>query len=446
MFTGTPGECEDPFQPLPRRKLLPMRRTRLFALVLVAIGALMGGALTAVPAAADPPEFTHLDPGGQPRLVERLPVNVVFIGYDNSQVNPAKFFGALPRSYEPVVRRRLDYGVKEPLGITYKYDYKVRFTDKAYQNKFFGQLKKLAKKAPLTTFQTDYNDQNANARIVADNHHIDAPSVEKWLAYNPPGGVDTRRNTVYLINWYGRSDFVHHVYTKTDEPDPDTGYNFGVVRDSRKLVAWGGTTANDEENGLGSTRRVWFHDLSAGPESWAGNWNVDDADLDGDDEADYRIPVAWEYGAYRPKAQLTGDLAKLVRYVALDLLFTTSPLYPVELPTQRAAGHHRHRPEHLRGLARRRREQEVPEAAADQGRAVRAGLAQPALLRHPGPAVQGACQELLRADDGGGLLLPAARLSGGREPLPAEHLPAGPHPGRPGPGRLRAAGVQLRGR
>ena len=63
--------------------------------------------------------------------------------------------------------------------------------------------------------------------------------------------------------------------------------------------------------------------------------NVDDADLDGDDEPDYRIPPAWEYGVgYRPPRALTGDLAKLVRYVALDLLMTTSPLYPVELPTR----------------------------------------------------------------------------------------------------------------
>ncbi len=124
-------------------------------------------------------------------------------------------------------------------------------------------------------------------------------------------GVDTRRNTIYLINWYGRSDFKFHVYTKTDEPDPDTGYDFGELRESRKLIAWGGTTADDEENGLGSTRRVWFHDLSAGPEAWAGNWNVDDADLDGDGVR--RLPDPGGVGVRRLAATglaaLTGDLA-----------------------------------------------------------------------------------------------------------------------------------------
>ena len=168
---------------------------------------------------------------------------------------------------------------------------------------------------------------------MTNNTEIPASAVERWLADHPPRRVDTRRNTVFLINWYGRSDFRFHVYTKTDEPDPDTGYNFGTQRASRKLTAWGGTTARDEQTGLGRTRRVWFHDLSAGPEEWAGSWNITDDDLDGDAIPDYRIPPIWEYGHYRPQAALSGDLSKLVRYVAIDLLFTTSPKFPAELPT-----------------------------------------------------------------------------------------------------------------
>jgi hypothetical protein len=158
--------------------------------------------------------------------------------------------------------------------------------------------------------------------------------VEKWLALHPPAGVDTRRNTIYFINWFGRSDFKFHVYTKTGEPDPDTGYDFGKNRDSRKMIAWGGTTADDEETGLGTTRRVWFHDLSAGPESWTSNYDVDNADVDGDDVPDYRMPPVWEYArnGYRDPAHLAGDLSRITRYVALNLLMTTSPLYPVELP------------------------------------------------------------------------------------------------------------------
>jgi len=308
-------------------------------LVALASAVAVGGGLlvpTSPAGGVAPPTFTNLDPGGQPSLKEKLPVNVVFVGFNKSDVNSSGFRDRMAKRYQPVVRSRLGYGITEKLGITYQYDYHLQYTGKSYENRFFGKLKDLARPAPLTLYQQEYNDQDGNVLDVTDNSFIDAPSVEKWLALHPPAGINTERNTVYLINWYGRRDFRFHVYTKTDEPDPDTGYNFGELRESRKVVAWGGTTPNDEESGLGKTRRVWFHDLSAGPEVWAGNFNVDDADLDGDDVPDYRIPVAWEYGtgAYRSRSALTGDLAKLTRYVALDLLFTTSPLYPVELPTE----------------------------------------------------------------------------------------------------------------
>ena len=318
-----------------------------FALAATATAALLSGALVSAPAdgtseagaaaelvsAAARPRFDYLEPGRNPSLVEKVPVNVVLVGYGRGEIGRRALVRRLPRTSKPVVISRLGYGVRERLGITYRYRYNVVDARKRYENRFFRTLKRLADPAPLTLFQTDYNAQSSNARTVRRNHTIDAPTVERWLARNAPRGVNTRRNTVYLINWFGRSDFRVHVYTKTDEPDPDTGYNFGVIRESRKIVAWGGTTAQDEENGLGSTRRVWFHDLSAGPESWSGSWNVDDADIDGDGEPDYRIPVAWEYGSYRPARALTGDLAKLTRYVALNLLFTSSPIYPVELPT-----------------------------------------------------------------------------------------------------------------
>ncbi|WP_229072786.1 hypothetical protein [Actinoplanes sp. DH11] len=309
-----------------------MRRRSPFVIAIVA--ALVAASAGPAGAAPQAQRLSYLSPGGQPRLVEKVPVNVVFVGYEPAQVAKGAFLGELAPGYEPVVRSRLSYGVTEKLGITYKYDYRVNYAPQSYEDKFFKQLSKLAKPAPLTAYQQAYNDQENNVLDIADNHAIDAPSVEKWLAFNPPSGVDTRRNTVFFVNWYGRSDFKHHVYTKTGEADPDTGYDFGANRDSRKMIAWGGTTADDEETGLGATRRVWFHDLSAGPESWTSNYEVDNPDLDGDGVVDYRMPPTWEYTAdgFRSLAALAGDLGKITRYVALNLLFTTSPLYPVELP------------------------------------------------------------------------------------------------------------------
>ena len=287
--------------------------------------------------------FLNLNPGGLSDLPETVPVNIVFVGYEPSLINQASFVSTLPESYRPIVRSRFFYGVTEELGLRYSFDYHVTFTSPAWENSFFAALSGLATPAPRTLFQDQYNAQLHNILDVGANHFIDAPSVEKWLIDNAPAGVDTHRNTVFFINWWGRSDFKFHVYTKFGEPDPDTGYDFGINRQTRKIIAWGGTTANDEETGLGARgeRRVWFHDLSAGPEAWTDNWNVDDADVDGDGLADYRLPPIWEYltaGGYRAAGAVTADLALVTRFVAINLLFTTSPLYPPYLSPARLPG------------------------------------------------------------------------------------------------------------
>jgi hypothetical protein len=258
-------------------------------------------------------------------------------------VDPVTLRAGLPRVSRPIHRYPNFYGYHQPIGLTHNYHYTVVFADAVYENAFFGYLSSIAVPQPRTLFQDQYNAQIGRAAAVGANHFIDAPSVEKWLAANPPPGVDTTTYTIVFINWYGRTDFKNHVYTTTDEPDPDTGYNFGVNRQSRKIIAYGGTSADDAESGLGSTHRIWFHDLSAGPEAWTDNWDINAADLDGNGVMDYRMPPVWEYGnpspdIYRPFDDLSGDLSKLARYAAIDLLFTTSPLYkpaisPPDLPS-----------------------------------------------------------------------------------------------------------------
>jgi hypothetical protein len=63
------------------------------------------------------------------------------------------------------------------------------------------------------------------------------------------------------------------------------------------MIAWGGRSS-----------RIWFYDLSAGPESSTNNWIVDD------DQTEYHMPPVWEYraGGYRAPSVLT-DLARVAR-------------------------------------------------------------------------------------------------------------------------------------
>ena len=309
-------------------------RFRLLLLVALAVAA---ASVVTGSAAADP-TFSALNPGGPANFSERVPVQFVFLGYEPSQVNQSDFLAELPSKYDAVVRSRGFYpGLPtEYVGLHYTYDFKVAYTDTAYENAFFNKLTSLAVPESTidgrtrTLFQDQYNAETKNVLDVGTNYFIDAPSVEKWLYQNPPAGVDPNRDTVVFVNWYERPDFKFHTYTKFGEPDPDTGYDFGLNRQSRKIIAWGGTGPNDEETGFGATSRLWFYDLSAGPESWTDNWNVDDADVDGDGTADYRMPPTWEYFAngYHKLSQLSRDLGKVARYDAINLLFTSSPLYP----------------------------------------------------------------------------------------------------------------------
>jgi hypothetical protein len=290
------------------------------------VAAVVSGAVLGTPAAAG---ADGLNPGGLTDFDERVTVNVVFVGFDEGDAPWRAVRAQLPSGGEPIVRSRAMYGIEERLGLDYSYGYRPYYTSRSWEDGFFAYLSSIAVAKPLTEWQEAYNDQ-AGRLDVTDNRWIDAPTVEKRLIDSAPHGVDTRKPTIFFINWYGRRDFKFHVYSKTGEPDPDTGKDFGAVEDDRKMVAWGGTTPEDEETGLGrrGTHRVWFYDLSAGPEAWAGNFDVTNPDLDGDGVADYRIPVSWEYGHYRPRSALASDLGKVVRYIGIDLLFTTSPLYP----------------------------------------------------------------------------------------------------------------------
>jgi len=280
--------------------------------------------------------FRALTPGALPDLRERVPVNVVLLGYgDEVDVRPLR--AALPQVTRPRERMPAFYGYQRPLGITWTYDYRFVRTGRAYEDRFFSELRRLGRPSRLTQQQQAYNDQARNAETVRDPLRISAPAVEKWLATHPPAGVDTRQDTVFLVNWWGRKDFRFHTYEHATEPVTDTAVKAGA-QDVRALVAWGGSTADDPENGLGTTRRVWFHDLSAGPDYWTGSWSVDSADMDGDGAADRRMLPTWEYGEGLPREQLTKDLAALLRYVAVDLLFTPSPLYSLRPQGQVVAG------------------------------------------------------------------------------------------------------------
>lgn len=273
--------------------------------------------LVLVSPAAAKEDQKGLQPGEFVTYEQKVPINIVFIGYERNTINRDEMLGMLPASYAPVVRYPQFYGLTgRDMGLRFNFDYNVTFAGRDVSDRFFKYLQQIGTEGEPTDYQLAYNDQENNVlEVTSPVLYIDAPSVEKWLARN---FEKEKGYTIVFINWYSRPDFNFHVYTKNDAPDPDTGYNFGDERQTRKMIAWGGTDS-----------RLWFYDLSAGPEAWTDNWNVDTPDLDGNDIEDYRMPPIWEYDeeGYRDPSALSSDLAKVTRFVGINLLFTSSPLY-----------------------------------------------------------------------------------------------------------------------
>lgn len=273
------------------------------------IGALLLALMWTTSAEAD--SFRGLKPGAFEVLDQKVPVNVVFVGYERDDIDLEAIKRELPAIYKPVVRYPQFYRLNgRDMGLAYRFKYTFDFTNSTFEKRFFAYLTAIGVEGAPTAFQSAYNDQIRNVvDVTGPVLYIDAPKVERYLQQYD--GERRQGYTIYFVNWYGRDDFRFHVYSKTDEVDPDTRINFGA-RGSRQMIAWGG-----------SSSRTWFYDLSAGPESWTNNWIVDD------DQSEYHMPPIWEYATpgYRPPSQVSQDLGLVARYVGIDLLFTTSPLY-----------------------------------------------------------------------------------------------------------------------
>jgi hypothetical protein len=293
----------------------------LFLLAVTAV--LLGGSLTPYAQSQDAARgrprgsLRGLEPGEFVVQKQKVPIEIVLIGFGSDAVKSSDILAALPASYEPQVRYPQFYGLQgRDLGLSFEFSYSVTRRSPGFERQFFDFLARTGTEGPLTIYQQGYNDQARNVLdITGPVLYIDAPRVERWLNQNDR--PSERGYTVYFINWYGRRDFRFHLYTKTDDPDPDTNHNFGQ-RQSRGLNSWGGTRS-----------RTWFYDFSAGPEWNTTNWVVDVTDISGDGSEEYRMPPIWEYAAngYRPPSELGLDMGLLTRYVAINLLFTTSPLY-----------------------------------------------------------------------------------------------------------------------
>jgi hypothetical protein len=210
----------------------PIRWTSLFAIISLAV--FVGTAIVAAPL----PPLGTLQPGAFRDIKQTLPVNLVFVGYEQGggaqQISVPQFLAALPETYRAKHRLPSFYGIQQFNGVSFEYDYNVVFADQAFEDAFFTWAAANGTTGPRTLYQNLYNSEPSPPRsqtIPVSILRISAPAAEAWLAQNAPAsiGVDTTRYTIFFINWWGRPDFQYHVYRKTDEPDHDTGFAFGQL-------------------------------------------------------------------------------------------------------------------------------------------------------------------------------------------------------------------------
>jgi len=301
--------------------------------------------ITAAPASAALPPLQHLKPGQPGDAKQDVPVNVVFVGLEPGSSATGIDTGRLlaPQlSQNKVLDRTTRFHEREgsydktlepsAIGITYDYDYRTVFAGDQFEDAFFEYLTSIAI-GPIprgTIYQQAYSADPLAAQQIPASLLIDATAAERWLAENagPQLGVDTTRPTVFFVNWFGRPDFAFHTYGFLGVR-PGFPFPIGRTHDGQ-MVAWGGSPPDVPYGGLGRQARVWFYDVSAGPDFATANWLLGPPDFNGDGQTDERIAPIWEYGTnhwYRPFDDLTADLAKLLRFVAVDALFGSSPVY-----------------------------------------------------------------------------------------------------------------------
>ena len=134
------------------RSLSTPRRVRVLWLTLLillaCLPAAVGYAQDADPTAAP---TDGLSAGQHVTYTQRVPINLVFIGYEPGDFDLADLRGELPQGYEPTVRYPLFYGLAgRDMGLRFNFAYNVVWAGQNFENDFFAYQASIAMPGPMT--------------------------------------------------------------------------------------------------------------------------------------------------------------------------------------------------------------------------------------------------------------------------------------------------------
>jgi hypothetical protein len=320
------------------------------------------------------PPLANLAPGTDLRIQQTIDVNVVLVGF-GGLADPAAVFAAQLLPQWNGVPKANGEG-QTFIGQRFDFRYNVMAAPTWFDDLLFPFLRQTAllqppipifqglPPLPITPAQAIYNYCNldpafdptlgcsfdpsvprVNKRMITQNYILDAAFVEKVLSQNLPGllGVDVTKPTVVVLNWWGRPDYIDHIYLDGSEPDPETGAPRGFFV-ANELGGYGGTSPTDPETCHGDCifHRLWFYDFSAGPMLRTSGFDLVAQRPRAIYTPDFHEPLPYyrfhhtaDYGtvsgAYRPIDDLAGDVAGLAGFVYVSQIAYAGPLYPPAL-------------------------------------------------------------------------------------------------------------------
>jgi hypothetical protein len=246
-----------------------MRTNRVLALTLALLVILLFNIQSGVIVRAQTPQT--------PGRSVAIPIKVVLVGFDQSQIVPADLIAATSGTTLPSAIPAFDFDTGNNTGVVYKPSYTFTFAPSNFKGSFESYLKSIAQtKTGNDTWFIQYAQDPQNPDYVDQNPQsikyvvYDANSVEDWLWNHSTdfGGTVSNGWTIIvsympdlpsvsyqdvhdflLSNGKSRLTTTPHYYGLS-VTDKDLGYQ---LRYRDFMDAWGGH------------HRMWFVDLSAGP-------------------------------------------------------------------------------------------------------------------------------------------------------------------------------------
>ncbi|MHA1983646.1 MAG: hypothetical protein ACW967_04765 [Candidatus Hodarchaeales archaeon] len=229
-----------------------------------------------------------------------IPINVVFIGFNESVLDINRINNSLTNWYAPTILRPLGgAGANLTLDINYHLS-----NSTSLEGDFVSYLSSIATWGSAPSDLLTYDSGASGA------FYISASNAISWLDNNINTYFGSINNSysLYIINTYTWGYVSDYYYYDFSFPDPDTGVESGETL----TILYGGDYPN----------RGVFLDISAGPV----NYHESDTSEENEGVSASTIQPIWEYSFPQDIAKLNDNLTEYIQET-IDLVFTPSYIY-----------------------------------------------------------------------------------------------------------------------